>query len=79
MKLSFFGIVCALLVAAPAHAYIDPGTGSMILQGVLASIAGALLALRLYWSRVKAFLSGRREMEEVIEVEEPKLEKPPGQ
>ena len=31
-----------------AHAYLDPGTGSMILQLVLGGVAGLLLAGRLY-------------------------------
>ena len=51
------GLLAALLVlaASPAHAYLDPGTGSMILQGLLAGIAGALVMGRLYWMRVKQF------------------------
>ena len=45
-------------IATPAHAYLDPGTGSMILQGLLAGIAGALVMGRLYWIRIKLFFSG---------------------
>jgi hypothetical protein len=47
-----------LLVVAPteqAFAYLDPGTGSIILQGLLAVIAGTAVTLRLYWSKVKDF------------------------
>jgi hypothetical protein len=33
-------------LTAPAHAYIDPGTGSMLLQLIGAGIAGALFYLR---------------------------------
>ena len=36
-------------VAAPAYAYLDPGTGSMILQVLLGGVAGVALAGRLYW------------------------------
>ncbi len=79
MKLAILGIGCALLVAAPAQAYIDPGTGSLILQGLLAAIAGALLTLRLYWSRVKAFVSGKRVAAEVVETDSPKIDHPSGQ
>lgn len=49
----------SLSYAAPAFAYLDPGTGSMILQGIIATVAGALVAGRVYWQRVKAFFSGR--------------------
>ena len=45
-----------------AYAYLDPTTGSILLQGLLAGIAGLMVVLRLYWGRVKAFfrkLTGR--------------------
>lgn len=55
------GMVVAGIVAsvhsAPALAYMDPGTGSIILQGMLAGIAAALAAGSLFWSRIKARLS----------------------
>lgn len=52
-----------LLASKPAFAYIDPGTGSIILQGLLASIAVALGIVRAYWSRVKAIFSSARSRE----------------
>ena len=55
-------VVVALLVLdvnAPAWAYLDPGTGSMILQAVLGGIAGALVVGRLYWHKLKNFFRGR--------------------
>jgi hypothetical protein len=45
-------------IAAPSHAYLDPGTGSIILQSLLAGVAVAIGLLRLYWYRFKVFLSG---------------------
>ena len=44
-----------LLWAAPAYAYLDPATGSILLQGLLAGVAGLMVVLRLYWGRVTAF------------------------
>ena len=44
-----------LLWIAPAHAYLDPATGSIILQGLIAGVAGVVVVARLYWARVKAF------------------------
>lgn len=32
--------------AAPAHAYVDPGTGSMLVQMAIAGVAGALFYFR---------------------------------
>jgi hypothetical protein len=54
MKLS--SIALGLIAfAEPAHAYLDPTTGSILLQGLLAGVAGVVVVLRLYWARLKAF------------------------
>lgn len=45
----------ALLFSAPALAYLDPGTGSIILQGILAAIAAVAVTARFYWHRVLRF------------------------
>ena len=47
----------AVFYTSPAHAYLDPGTGSIILQGLLAGIAAAMAAAGLYWARLKSFFS----------------------
>lgn len=47
--------VMAMTFAIPAYAYLDPGSGSIILQGLLAAIAGALAAIKLYWLKLKNF------------------------
>ncbi len=44
-----------LSIHAPAHAYLDPGTGSMLLQLLLGGVAGVLVVGKLYWHRVQAF------------------------
>ena len=46
-----------LLIAAPSHAYLDPGTGSIILQGLLAGTAVGIGLLRRYWQQFKSFLA----------------------
>jgi len=38
---------------APAQAYIDPGTGGMLLQLLLGGVAGALVIGKLYWLKIK--------------------------
>lgn len=50
-----------VLAAAPAWAYIDPGTGSMLVQSALAIIAVALVAGRSAWHKVKSFFSRRKD------------------
>jgi hypothetical protein len=53
-------ILCLFLVpihVGTAAAYLDPGTGSILLQGMLALIAGAAFTLKLYWAKVKSFFA----------------------
>lgn len=57
----------------PAYAYLDPGTGSIILQMLLGGVAGAVVIGRLYWHRLLAFFG--KGVEEV----EPAPEQPPEQ
>jgi hypothetical protein len=48
---------CILLISwAPAHAYIDPGTGSALIQGLIAVVAALGVTLKLYWHRVIRFI-----------------------
>ncbi len=36
----------------PAHAYIDPSTGSYVLQILVAGFLGAMFALKVFWHRI---------------------------
>ena len=51
-----------LLFPPPTYAYIDPGTGSYIIQVVIAGLLGALVSLRIYWARIKAYFKGNPPM-----------------
>ncbi len=54
-KLFFLlGLIGVAGFGAPAHAYLDPGTGSMIVQLLLGGVAGALVIGKLYWARLTA-------------------------
>jgi hypothetical protein len=54
-------IVLGLLLVVPtrAHAYIDPGAGSMFLQILLGGIAGLAVLGRIFWKRLKTILPSR--------------------
>jgi hypothetical protein len=48
--------LCLLAVAQPAHAYMDPGSMSIIITSILGAIAAVGYTGRLYWGRFKAFV-----------------------
>lgn len=54
-----FGGLLFLVMPMNAHAYIDPGTGSFIIQVVIGVLAGALVTLKIFWNKVKIFLKGK--------------------
>jgi hypothetical protein len=56
-------LLASLPVAAPLP-YIDPGTGSMLLQVILGGVAAALVGLKVFWGRLLGFLRIRRRDEE---------------
>ena len=44
-------------------AYIDPGTGSIIFQALVASVVGAAIAFRLFWHRILNFFGIRKSID----------------
>ncbi len=58
-QLILYVMVSPLFLTEDAYAYIDPGTGSILLQGLIAAIAAGLVVIKLYWYEVKMFLFGR--------------------
>jgi len=51
-------ITAILLIPETAQAYIDPGTGSYVVQLLLAGILGALFAIKVFWRRLISFFKG---------------------
>ena len=54
------GLVVNQLLVNNAYAYLDPGTGSALLQGVLAAVAAIAVAAKLYWHRLLRFFGIRK-------------------
>ena len=55
-NLKFLCLVVGLIsYTSPAYAYLDPGTGSMLLTGLIAGLAAIISFLSIYWQKVKAF------------------------
>jgi hypothetical protein len=58
-RIALLTSVATLFCTGPAWAYLDPGTGSMLLQLLLGGIAGAIVVGKLYWHRFRGFVASR--------------------
>jgi hypothetical protein len=53
-------VVAVGILAAPAEAYLDPGTGSYVFQMVAAAIISVGFLVRAYWNRLRSFFARLR-------------------
>ncbi len=44
-----------LVVPSTALAYLNPESGTMLIQALLGGLAGAAVLFRLYWMRIRAY------------------------
>ena len=45
------------LFVSDAFAYLDPGTGSRIIQALIGALAGTAITLKIYWHKIKEKLA----------------------
>jgi hypothetical protein len=55
----------------PSPAYIDPGSGSMLLQIILGGVAAAGVTAKLTWRRLLRTLRIRKDEDETVASPEP--------
>jgi hypothetical protein len=58
---SVLGVITALLIPTQVFAYIDPGSGSMLLQLLLGGVAGLAVIVKLFWHRLLAFFGVKKD------------------
>ena len=46
-------------ISTPAFAYLDPGTGSLIIQAIIGGIAAFGLTVKIYWYKLR-MIFGRK-------------------
>jgi len=59
ISIAVFASLLLLSFPRDLYAYIDPGTGSYILQLVLAALLGASYGIKMFWGNIKGFFSKR--------------------
>lgn len=62
MKKVFPGIIVALfcLWVQPAMAYVDPGSGSAIMSGIIGLFVAVSLTVKTYWYKIKSMFAGKK-------------------
>ena len=50
-----------------AYAYLDPGTGSMLLQLIIAGVLGLTFTVKLYWRRMTGFFQAKKTPTSAVE------------
>jgi hypothetical protein len=40
--------------------YLDPGSGSFLIQLLLAALLGGAFAIKIYWKKIKTLFSGKK-------------------
>jgi O-antigen/teichoic acid export membrane protein len=46
-------LLLMVVVSRDVHAYLDPGTGSLVFQTVVAALAAIAYGFRSYWGRIR--------------------------
>lgn len=59
-----------LSALASPEPYLDPGSGSMLLQLLLAAILGAGIVLRTQWSKIKTLFKRKDDSDDEVDDEE---------
>jgi|688.fasta_scaffold11403_11 hypothetical protein len=55
MKKFLLALTFLTILSADVHAYLDGGSGSMLLQLLLGGAAGGIAVVKIYWHRIKSF------------------------
>ena len=57
MKALTLWFVAVMIFSLPdvSHAYINPGSGSVMIQVILAFVFGAAVTIRVFWAKIKTF------------------------
>ncbi len=57
LPLSVFFYVFLFVLPAHVHAYLDPGSGSYIIQLIFGGFLGVAISIKVFWKQIRAFFS----------------------
>jgi hypothetical protein len=60
MKKIYIFFCINIVLTGNALAYLDPGTGSIIIQGVIAAGLSAIFVIKTYWFKFSSFFKKKK-------------------
>lgn len=76
--LAFILTLCVLIFPERAQAYLDAGTGSYLIQLVIAFVAGGLFMVKTFWRQLRSVLTrGRKRQSTAAPLRDEESEAPP--
>lgn len=51
-----FTMICLPIIPNQVHNYLDPGTGSLIIQFLVGTLIGGLVVVKIYWQRINLYI-----------------------
>lgn len=58
VKITLLALSFLIASTGQAHAYLDPGSGSYIIQFIIAGLVGSLFGIKTFWLQIKTFIGG---------------------
>jgi hypothetical protein len=59
-NLFMFVVLSILIFPMDAYAYLDAGTGSVVIQGIIGAIFAGAYLIKLYWHQLLTFIGLRK-------------------
>ena len=47
------------LFVSEAYAYLDPSSGTILIQAILGALVGVAVAAKIYWEKIKIILTDK--------------------
>ncbi len=57
VEVTLIVLFLSVVYATPVYAYLDPGSGSYLLQIIIAGLVGGLFTIKTFWFQIKSFFT----------------------
>ncbi len=58
-------IITLISIPSTCFAYLDMGTGSLLIQGLMGAAVGGIVIARSYWHKIVCLFTGRKQVSKI--------------